>query len=1571
MAKKLNKKVAVIGIIFLAVVVLGTAALAIHYFTGRNPERNLENARQALAGGDYKKAEAFFGKAYAYGKTDSWKIERLFEMAAFHLIHNDQHEVNWPKALRCWNTVLNIDPQNIQARREMMNYFYQLGDSGAAAAWKNVHEQATELNKIFTEKGLEVDSELQLSLGRAALSIARIGGTTNPQEYLTEARGMFETLVKREPAKSSHYSYLADAILLGGELDEQSGVVGARETARKKATDIIEDSIKNAEDKTEAIANLYNYKLQTAGDAEVVEKLRSEIESKIKEVGGSPRLLTLMSQAYELQGKGDAAAELNRAIEFAQQAYHLAPEEFENGYRLAMLLYRKGSAFEDTASMNDALALAEELRKIPQTQDIPGPRQGRNLAYRNLLNIFLTRGYLEHAAAQPAEAESWTAKAEPIVRQIGEYYGSSENVTAQQWEGLLTLAQGKRDLGIRMLYRAYEQAKALDVPNQPSSIDPLLCITLAQIARQDGEIGLEREFLEKALANRGRLTMDKPSVILDYAELLARFQGWTQALQYVQAYQQRYGVNDRSRNLTVEIALATGEEEPVKQAIAALPENSPEQKKLELRMISSQVAAAQRQLTMPESERKTPEAELKKKIENLMTRQLALMQECINTAPDAVIPQQVQSISIYLLQQDQKAKAVELMDAFLAKTPDAITIQVLRRQADEPNPLQLPVERYRAIQAEVIETMSDPKQRAMAMAGLMRSESNFEKTAEWLEKAAEADKDNDADVIREQFDIAVDQEDVKTAESLLRTFRSRNLDGCDGAMASAQIEILKKDYPLALRRIDEALAIRPLMSFGYYLKSRTYELMADNAASVDNARRANQMNPMNSLYAKNYASVLFNRNSSLGTRVTEEQQNELIQAITIAIVLNPNDWQLQSVYAEVISGQSPDRALAIRQRLLQDYPSSANAVMLGNMAMRMAQAERNTAKKTGLIELSGKAFAQAMEIEPDNEGVKAAHAEYLRQTGQVEKAEELLRGDQNLLWRYYLQNGQFDKAEEVLLSLNKADAKDTVVLRGLVLTADGKGDRAGYKKYLDLLAENKLEKDDELWLIQKYLDGGFADETNTLLASYKERYPDEKLVLLLEAWSKMTTGQLSEAMSLTNRYLEADSENAGAWRLRGRLYRLMNDSAKAVDDLQRSKSLAPNAAISLELASLYIETKQIDAAIGELITGLQSPQAPLQLRLMLESLYQRNNRLSDLERFYAQNIQTFPDSPFWYYRAGQFYLSQKNAPQAISFIKNGWEITRRQNAVDPASLNLYLSALIQNQQYNDAITAASEWVDNPLAPVAYAHMANAQLKLGQKDKAESFFFTALDKAGANDMFQENVLNMMLETLGQEAANRWVQTNPTALPNLLAGYRLAVRNEQYNRGMELIDKCLVGITPDKPEWGGFAMKKANLLVQAYAKTADANYLQLSIELYEEILERFPNNPSILNNLSYMMAANDKQVERALQYARQAHQNDPSNPVYLDTYAFAQYKNKQYQRAKENTLRSIHLYDVIREPIPWDVYNHLGMIEESLGENTLAVESYQKAMELAAAAPEKERKALQERIDALKVKIEASR
>jgi tetratricopeptide (TPR) repeat protein len=1584
MAKKLNKKVAIISVVLLIVVVGGGLGwlvgpkVARRYGLFQDPDKSLAKARQLLEAGDYKNAEKEFGSAYTYGKTDEYKVDRLFELADFHLIRNDRHEPDWGKAIRCWNTILSkYDAQNIPARRSLVDFYYQAAEAGDARSWRSVNENTTKLLEVLKDQGAEPDVFLQKAYAESLLAIARRGETTNRRELLDKSMKELSELLEKEPHDESLYKLMADAITVDGELNALAGVVGSSKTAQGKAVGLLETGIEQAGDKATALANLFFYKMQTASpnDPNLLEAIRAEIDERSKEVQPNDKLWLVTSIVYETPGKMPAKAEINRAIEAIRQAHELKPEDFEYTLRLSRLMYRKANIFNDQAALEDALQIAEGALSMEEVQNIPGPLQGRNLNYRFTLNNYLAELYLEKAiaakdAGEDVQLKDAIQKAEERLKELYSALGTTDNPTGLKFEGMLALAKGQQDKAVRLLYDAYEKNKALDVPGEASNVDSRVCMLLAKIAGQEGQLGLQAEFLQGALASGDRYFLQKPQLFLEYAGLinqLRSFREWPGAImQFVKNYENLSGEDTQSRILTIEALIAMRQFDKATELLASF-DDTPELKlSYELIIAAAQVNQLKQTIAGLQEEKKEPTAEQAGEMETLRVRRDTLLEQCLSRYPKEIKPQLLSSICLDLMQNEQSSRAVGYLDTYLAANPDVVGLMVLRLQAQQKDPLNLTFEQRDALQEQAIQSVGDPKQRALLMAERYRSSGEYEKALKALEENAQVDRD-DPDIIQARFGIVLEQKDFNVAETLLPVIREKNLDLCEGNLAAARLEFVKENYKLALERMEECIKQRPLSSYNYFLKSQVQRQLKDEEGALESVRTAVRMNPQSPVYSRILASMLFERNAALGSKVTPEQRKEAEQAVYMAISLNPTDEQLQSVYAESIFLHSPDQALAIRQELLKTNPTVGNALMLGNMALRMAQSEWQAAKKDSLIELAGKAYQQGMEIDPNDEILLQTYADYQQKSGKGADALTLLKGDKNLEWKFYLRNGQFEQAETVLKELLRETPDDSQLVQGLVLVSQGAGKRDEVKRYLDMLTQRDDTKETELWILQKYIDNGFTAEAEKNLASFKERYPDEKAALLVEAWTEMGKGRLDEALTLTNRYLETDTNNPGAWRLRGRLYRLMNQPRKAIDDLQRSKGLQDSFAVRMELATVYNEMNQPTAAIGELVSSLDDPQAPVQVRLMLEGLYQQNKRTSDLEKLYDSTLEKYPQSVFWYYRVGRYYLSRGNLGKAQPLLETSWQMSQQQNRPDINVLGAYLESLFKNAQYDQVFSIASGIIDSSAAPLAYTFMAQVQIQKGQKDKALESYYTALDKTGTNDGVQEMIMQKMLDTVGEDAVTGWISKtlaeNANSLPAYLLAARLAQNDSSYNKAIEHIDKCIEIVGAQSPAWMGYALKKVNLHIMAYVKTGDRGYMTQAMDLLGHMLQLQPNNSSLLNNMAYLLADNDQQLETALEYARRAFQSDPGNVVYLDTYAYTQCKTGQYKQAEQNLIRALQIYEVSGQAVPWDLYKHFGMVKEGLADTKVAIEMYQKAMAASDQMPENEKQQIQQAIERL--------
>lgn len=1568
MAKKLNKTVVVILVTLLVLMIGGLGGLFVLKKLRHNPDKALAKARQFLEAGDYKSAQREFGNAFAYGKTDEYKIERLFELAEFHLINNADHEVNWTEALKCWNTVINIDTNNVEARRKLLDFYYQGAEAGSVSWWKSVKDNTDELLATLKAQGTQPDSTLLTAHAKALLMIAARGETTNRQELLNESIRTLETLIDKEPDNEELYSLMADTAFVQGELDKLSGVMKAKEKAREKAREWLNTGIEKASNKALATANLLEFQYRyTFTDPNSVTALRADIESRSKVLPPSDKILSVLSKAYEQTGTMAPETELNYAIEAIRQAHELAPENVEYVIRMAQLLYRKGSAFNDPAALADSIQLAEEGLTMEQSKDIPGPLRGRNLQYRYTLNTFLANVCLvkayEARQNNDPSLDAWTQKADSRIQEITSYIGSGDNPIVRKFEGMLELARGNEDKALRLMYQAYEQMKALDQTDTRSGVDPLLCVTLADIMKKKGQYGMQKEFLEKALANQRSYALQKPDMLLEYAELLARGGNWQLALVVTQGYQQRYGASERGRQILIRAFTSLSQYDKAQESLSEMDPAAAVTKDLQLNLLNYQILTARQQIDQLTANQQEPTDEQTQELETLRQKRNPLLDSMLKTNSDAVDEQNLVMACYDLWTNGKNDIALDYLKRYVQSHPDSISTKTMYLRATEPTPLDVSGERMQEIRKQVLNEIADPKMKALQLTQFYRNQGEFEKAIEQLDTVTE----KDPDILITRFEIALEMDNTALAEELLSQIRKDNADQTTGLVSSARVEYAKKNYSLALRRLDECITAYPLNSLAYLLKSQVYLQQDDLESAIENAKTARSMNPQNPVYVRNLASVLLARNTRLGSKVTPQQTAEAELALRFAIQLNPGDQQLRSVFAETLSERSPDQALMIRRQLLENNPTVLNALMLGNMAMRLAGNEWDDAKRSGLYELAGKAYRQAADIDPQNETVRQALADYYRIMGNPDEAIKLIQNDENMLWKYYLRSSQFEQAREILEKLHQQKPDDELVLRGLISAIQGIGDRPAVLPFLQALEKLNPPKETELWILQKYLDNGFADDAAKLLASFKERYPDEPTALLIEAWTEMGQGRLQNAMELTNRYLETNTENPGAWRLRGRLYRLMNQPRKAIDDFQRSKTIQPDPMVRLELATVYHETGQSTAAIGELTQALNDPQVPIQIRLMLERIYLQNKLYSELEKFYQSTLEKYPQSVFWYLHAGQYYLNRENYPQARLMLSEAWSLSMEQQRPNAETLNAYLNSLYLDKQYEQAFKVASELIDSPLAPVAYAYMALVQVQMNQKDKAIESFSKSLEKADLNDAFQQNTLSKMLNSVGEQEVVRWYETqlaqNPESLPAHVLAYNLAMQQQQYNNAIKHIDQSIDIAGQDPQGWMYFAIKKLNALIAAYTKTLDADYLNRALTLSEKILEKQPDNPTILNNTAYLLADNDQNLEKALEYARKAQQASPGNAIFLDTYAYVLCKLNQYDKAEQNLLRSIQIYEASSQPLPWDLYKHLGMIKEGLGKKEEALEAYKNAVNSSQEIPDKEKVKIEKSIDRL--------
>jgi len=246
--------------------------------------------------------------------------------------------------------------------------------------------------------------------------------------------------------------------------------------------------------------------------------------------------------------------------------------------------------------------------------------------------------------------------------------------------------------------------------------------------------------------------------------------------------------------------------------------------------------------------------------------------------------------------------------------------------------------------------------------------------------------------------------------------------------------------------------------------------------------------------------------------------------------------------------------------------------------------------------------------------------------------------------------------------------------------------------------------------------------------------------------------------------------------------------------------------------------------------------------------------------------------------------------------------------------------------------------------------------------ARDYCRKAADKAWSDETLAVEVLLRVSMLLGEQDVSAYCRSRLAADPDSRAAhfvlFSLAKAQDRYDEAIGCIDECIRLSGADTQAGVEHSLRKAALLSMAYERTSDKAYLAKAVAVYESLRSKMPNNPSVLNNLAYLLAQDDSRLAEALEYARTAVERSPDVAGHLDTYGYLLHRSGRDAEAAERLAAAIQQYEAEGTASP-DVYEHLGMVNEALGQRDKACDAYRRARELAGDAASD---AMKQRIDA---------
>lgn len=493
--------------------------------------------------------------------------------------------------------------------------------------------------------------------------------------------------------------------------------------------------------------------------------------------------------------------------------------------------------------------------------------------------------------------------------------------------------------------------------------------------------------------------------------------------------------------------------------------------------------------------------------------------------------------------------------------------------------------------------------------------------------------------------------------------------------------------------------------------------------------------------------------------------------------------------------------------------------------------------------------------------------------------------------------------------------------------------------------------------------------------------------------------------------LRKDPANKDYLELMGESYLRQKQLAKAIETYEKlyNQDHSRSDVISL-LVRLYQHTENynmmLDALNRQEIVEGTTEDITLNKMYVYDQLGQSNKSLVELQHLSAAH----PYDMHYKVMTANWLIQHKKAPEALRLLN---DVLKE----EPENVDAIASFYDYYRETGDEAKADEMMMrlllnpktssDDRIRLCQYAYQTY-EVEEGDSVKVLRLLNDIL-KAAPNDVAIVEMKASYLELKGFpqdsiDAMNRYILD--IAPDNLAARYRYIVSLAKQDKNDEIVQLAQAGIDyhPTMPMF--YYFKAVTLMLQDNNKSAletiesglnkcefennaelKAQFFQICGDLYHELgqnekafqaydecLKLNPDNVGCRNNYAYFLSLENRELDKAERLSRLTIEKEPTNPTYLDTYAWIRFMQKEFSDAKkyidlalENSRQDsigidsaglsqdstkVEQTDTLAEldtldqeyALSADVVEHAGDIYFHVGEVEKAVEFWTKALEM---------------------------
>lgn len=387
-------------------------------------------------------------------------------------------------------------------------------------------------------------------------------------------------------------------------------------------------------------------------------------------------------------------------------------------------------------------------------------------------------------------------------------------------------------------------------------------------------------------------------------------------------------------------------------------------------------------------------------------------------------------------------------------------------------------------------------------------------------------------------------------------------------------------------------------------------------------------------------------------------------------------------------------------------------------------------------------------------------------------------------------------------------------------------------------------------------------------------------------------------------------------------------------------TMGMNETLSLQKFKLYQTLKQPDKAFEEIEKLANKYPMNARYRLLMGDLHLENEETEKALACYQQAHEIDPDDPRYIVSMANYYDQTGDKEAAEQEIRDALVNEKLDVETKVGILSRYVQRLQQTQQgIENANSLFQTLLDQHPEDTELKLMYGSLLMAQQKEEEAKFQFQLVTEMDpSNEGAWQQLLNISLKGEDIPEVIRICTRCKELFPEAPEYYfYLGIGYYMQEKYQESLDTYYAGLKII-PEGNGVV--KSNF----YGQIGDLYYqmekMDEAYKAYDEALKYNENNAPVLNNYSYFLTLDKKDLKKAERMAAQCIKLEPDNATYLDTYAWVFFVQGNYTLAKiyiENALSKDKTNSA-------ELVDHYGDILYMSGEKDKALEQWKKAKEM---------------------------